>query len=194
MANDEIGGPWVDSDEQGPDASDDPDTSQGPARLAEAVSRDDVPEGEDAIPPAPLWAMWIRMHSLRRMEPGEEGRIRRRLGDDDDAVYVVEDGPDHCMVGRRVGQAPDGCVYCLVGRISLETFADVVAGDVALADVFSEARDISLCGVFEEDEAASNVFLVQHYRRPRDVPADYLPSSPFLEFTDDPDGEADDPR
>jgi hypothetical protein len=81
-----------------------------------------------------------------------------------------------------------------VGRISLDTYADVLAGDVALADVFSESRDISLCGVFEEDEAASNVFLVQHYRRPRDVPADYLPSSPFLEFTDDPDGEADDPR
>jgi len=162
-----------------------------PASLVEPVSRDDGPEGEDDIPPAPLWAMRTRMHSLRRLEPGEEGRIRRRLGIDDDTVYVVDDGPDHCMVGRRVGQAPDGCVYCLVGRISLEEYADVAAGDMALADVFSDARDISLCGVFEEDEAASNVFLVQHYRRPRDVPADYLPSSPFLEFTDDPNGEAD---
>jgi len=91
------------------------------------------------------------------------------------------------MVGRRVGRAPDGCVYCLVARISLEQYGDMVAGELDLTDVFTDARDISLCGVFEEDEVAANVLLVQHYRRSRQVPADYLPPSPFLEFTDDPD-------
>ena len=30
--------------------------------------------GEDDIPPAPLWAMRTRMHSLRRLEPGDEDR------------------------------------------------------------------------------------------------------------------------
>ncbi len=69
------------------------------------------------------------------------------------------------------------------------SIADLVAGELTGSDVFSDARDISLCGVFEEEGAASQVFLVQHYRRPRDVPADYLPSSPFLEFTDDPEEE-----
>jgi hypothetical protein len=172
-ANEDIGQPPV-----SPDA--DPALSEGPGAP-------DLPDGEDAIPPAPLWAMGIRMHTHRRLEPGEEGRIRRRWGDDDAAVYVVDDGPDHCMVGRRVGQAPDGCVYCLVARISLEQYSDVVAGDLEPTEVFSDARDISLCGVIGEDEDSANVFLVQHYRRPRDVPADYLPASPFLEFIDDAD-------
>jgi hypothetical protein len=144
---------------------------------------------EDDIPPAPLWAMRIRMHSLRRLEPGEEGRIRRRLGDDDDALYFIDDGPDHCMVGRRVGHAPDGCVYCLVARISLDRYTDLVDGDVDRTEAFADARDISLCGVFEADESASNVFLVQHYGRPHDLPDDYLPSSPYLEFTDNPNEE-----
>jgi hypothetical protein len=184
MANEDMGAPTAAPDDE------EPVTSGDATGIAELAPRSDVPEGEDDIPPAPLWAMRTRMHSLRHLDPGEEGRIRRRLGADDDAVYVIDDGPDHCMVGRRVGEAPDGCVYCLVARISLEEYADVVAGVVALTEVFSDARDISLCGVFEQDEASSNVFLVQHYRRPRDVPADYLPSSPFLEFTDDADGES----
>jgi hypothetical protein len=161
------------------DLSDLPDSDEGGEGTA---------EDEDDIPPAPLWAMTNRMHSLRRTEPGEESYIRRRVGDDD-ALYVIDDGPDHCMIGRRVGHAPDGCVYCLVARITLEQYADLVAGELSGRDVFSEARDISLCGVFEEEGAASQVFLVQHYRRPRDVPADYLPPSPFLEFTDDPEEE-----
>ena len=75
--------------------------------------------------------MTTRMHSNRRSKPEEEGYIRRRLGTDDEALYVMDDGPDHCMVGSPGGAgAPDGCVYCLVARISLEQFGDLVAGDV----------------------------------------------------------------
>ncbi|MDR3650194.1 MAG: hypothetical protein P4L20_13955, partial [Acidimicrobiales bacterium] len=173
MANGEVGGPVV-----GPDGD-----SDG--------------EGELDIPPAPLWAMRVRMHSHRHPDPGEEGRIRRRLGTGDDTLYVIDDGLDHCMVGRRVGRASDGCTYCLVARISLDRYTDLEAGDVAPAAAFAESRDISLCGVFEEEQAA-NVVLVQHYTRPRDVPLDYLPPSPFLEFTEDPEdpddpGDPDDP-
>src|SRR5580698_3702188 len=105
MANEEIGGP--------PAAPDDhPQSTEDAASI-------EVPEGEDDIPAAPLWAMRTRMHSNRRLEPGEEGRIRRRVGEGDDSVYVIDDGLDHCMVGRRVGKASDGCVYCLVARIPL---------------------------------------------------------------------------
>ena len=149
---------------------------------------DELPDGEDEIASATWLAMRIRMHSHRRLEAGDEGRIRRRWGDDDDAVYVIDDGPDHCMVGRLVGLAPD-CVYCLVGRISSERYEDVEVGDLDWTEVFAEARDISLCGVVEDEGASGNVFLVQHYRRARQVPADYLPGSPFLEFTDAPDPE-----
>ncbi len=150
---------------------------------------DGAPDGEDDIPPAPLWAMKVRMHTRRHSEPGEEGRIRRCLGEGDDALYVIDDGPDHCMVGRRVGRASDGCTYCLVARVPLDRYVDLVAGDVVAAEAFSGARDISLCGVFEADRAA-NVFVVQHYRHQRDVPFDYLPPSPFIEFTDDSDDQA----
>ncbi len=149
----------------------------------------ELPPGEDEIASAPMLAMSTRLHSHRRPGPGEEGRIRRRWGDDVDAVYVIDDGPDHCMVGRWVGQAPD-CSYCLVARISLEQYEDIEVGELDWSEVFSDARDISLCGVVDEEEAASNVFVVQHYRRRRDVPHDYLPGSPILEFTDEPDGES----
>jgi hypothetical protein len=184
MGDEEVGASPEEPDDWGLAPIDEPTVSAPPVV--------DLPPGEDHIPPAPLAAMRTRMHSNRRLEPGDEGRIRRRLGDDDDdAVYVIDDGPDHCMVGRRVGGAPDGCVYCLVARVSLEGYADIVAGAVDRDDVYSDARDISLCGVFEDGDAASNVFLVQHYRRPRDVPADYLPPTPFLEFTDDVEGDVD---
>lgn len=143
--------------------------------------------GDDEIPAAPLWAMTNRMHTRRRAEEGEEGYIFSRLGRGDETLYVIDDGADHAMVGRRVGRAPDGCVYCLVARIPLERYGDLVSGDLVLAEAFTGARDISLCGVFEGGPTASNVFVVQHYRRPRDVPPDYLPPSPFLEFTDDTD-------
>jgi hypothetical protein len=190
MANEEVGdaptgpdgaGSWDAADAPEPvdalDPADEPDPVEPP---------DSGIEGEDHIPGAPLWAMTTRMHANRRKEPGEEGRIRRRLGDDvDAAVYVIDDGADHCMVGRRVGRAPDGCVYCLVARISLDSFGDVLAGDVDRDELFSDARDISLCAVFDDEQAASNVLLVQHYRRVRDVPAEYLPPSPFIEFTDE---------
>ena len=149
-------------------------------------------DGEDGIPVAPLWAMKTRMHSLRRLEPGDEDRIRARLGSGDEAVYFIDDGPDHCMVGRRVGRGSAGCVYCLVARISLDRYADLVEGDVDVTEAFADARDISLCGVFEAEQAVPNVILVQHYRRARDVPGDYLPPSPYIEFTDSPEEEDED--
>ncbi len=161
----------------------------GASEEPEDSEESEEPEAEDEVPPALLGAMTNRMHSHRRLQPDEEDYIQRRLGSGDDAVYVIDDGPDHCMVGRRVGHAPDGCVYCLVARISLDRYTDLVAGDVARVDAFSDARDISLCGVFEEEQTASNVILVQHYSHPRDVPLDYLPPSPFIEFTDNPDPE-----
>lgn len=152
---------------------------------------DGATDGEDEIPAALLWAMRTRMHSRRHLEPGEDGHILRCLGTGDDALYVIDDGIDHCMVGRLVGHASDGCTYCLVARISLGQYADLEEGDLAGADVFSDARDISLCGVFAAEQAASNVILVQHYTHPGDVPVDYLPPSPFIEFTDDSESDAD---
>ena len=86
--------------------------------------------GEDDIPSAPLWAMRPACTPV-----GASSRGRRVASDaggrgDDDAVYVIDDGPDHCMVGRSGGPRAGRCVYCLVARISLEQYADIEAGEL----------------------------------------------------------------
>jgi hypothetical protein len=143
---------------------------------------------DDAIPPPPLWAMRDRMHAHRPMAADEPGRVHRRLGDGDAALYVTDDGPDHCMISRQVGRSADGCVYCLVGRIPLYRYEELAQGEVAPAEAFADARDLCLCGVFEAERSASNVILVRHYRGVGSVPAEYLPPAPFLEFADPVDG------
>jgi hypothetical protein len=181
-------GPERSAASHAPPATDDTAPSTGDAPPATG----DTPPGpsEDDLAVAVLGAMHNRMHSNHRLAPGEDGYIRHTVGDGDDAVLVIDDGPDHCMVGHAVGQAPDDCFYALVARIALDQYADVLSGDLDPTELFTDARDISLCGVVVEEDEVSNVFLVQHYRRVRAVPADYLPGSPFLEFTDDPDVEA----
>ncbi len=142
-------------------------------------------DSEETIPSALLLALKDRMHSSRSCEPGEPGYVHHRLGVADEAIYVIDDGKDHCMVGRLVGETPNGCAYCLVARISLYRCVQLADGDVSLTEAFSDARDLSLCGVFEEEHGLSNVLLVQHYKSVDDIPPDYLPPSPFLEFTDE---------
>jgi len=39
--------------------------------------------------------------------------------------------------------------------------------------------------VYEEEGMASEVIVVQHYPHFADVPTDYLPPSPFIDFDDD---------
>ena len=142
-------------------------------------------EPEGTIPPAPLWAMKDRRHYFGLAGHGDVERIRTAVGQGDGAVYFIDDGHGHCMVGRRVGAPPDGSIYCLVARVSLERYLQIQNGEVSTSEAFSDAHDISLCGVFEDESMVSEVILVEHYRHPDDVPAEYLPPSPFIEFTDD---------
>ena len=142
-------------------------------------------EPEGTIPPAPLWAMKDRRHFFGLPGHGDVERIRTGVGQGDGAVYFIDDGHSHCMAGRRVGAAPDGSIYCLVGRVTIERYLQILNGELSSAESFSEAHDIALCGVFEDESMVSEVIAVQHYRHPDDVPADYLPPNPFIEFTDD---------
>jgi hypothetical protein len=143
---------------------------------------EDEPEG--TIPPAPLWAMKDRRHFFGTLGHGDAVRIRRALGIGDEAVHFIDDGRTHCMVGRRVGRAPDGCVYCLVGRIKLDRYEDLDTGQAPLSQAFSDAHDIALLGVFEDDSMSSEVFLVKHFGHAGDVPDEYLPPNPFIDFAD----------
>jgi hypothetical protein len=136
------------------------------------------------VPPAPLWAMKDRRHHVEF--PGTEVEndhlIREVVGSGDLALYFIDDGREHCMVARRVGATAEGLVYCLIGRVKIEDYEDLLNANAAPTEIFSKAHDISLCAVSENDADASEVTLIEHYRHSSDIPADYLPPSPFIEF------------
>jgi hypothetical protein len=142
-------------------------------------------EPEDLIPPAALWAMKYRRHLHLTLTPREDERLRDCLGGGDGAVYVIDDGGNHCMIGRLVGADEDGSTYSLVGRITAEAYERYAEARSPLEDIYSEAKDLSLCGVYAAPGAVSNVLAVEKYRGPGDVPPEYLPGRPFLEFADD---------
>jgi hypothetical protein len=138
------------------------------------------------IPICALWAMKYKQHG--HLFGKAEAVIRKQLGEGDHSIYVIDDGRKHCLVSRNVGTTPDGCTYCLVGQIDVGVYERLV-DDATLTDtIFSEARDLSLCSVYENEQAVSNVLDVQSFAHVEDVPSDYLPPHPRIEFTDVPDG------
>jgi hypothetical protein len=166
----------------------------GVARLPEPlVGRDqtspleeDEPEG--VVPPCPLWAMKERRHVQWHLLPAHKRheRLRQCLGAGDDAIYVIDDGGHHVMLGRRVGAHADECEYCLIGRAPRERYEDLRSRLVPPADAFADAREITLCGVAVADSVlSSNVFDVDRYESPADIPVEYRPGAPFLAFDED---------
>ena len=143
-----------------------------------------IGESVGSIPPGPLWTMKYLRHGqhgpLTGHDAPEELRLAVTAGDE--ILYVIDDGASHCMVARRVGTAPDGCLYCLVARVKIEDVQDVREGvGTALRPLLPRA-ELTLCGVVEG--SVSNVVRVASYRKYRDVPDEYLPPAPFIEFPD----------
>jgi hypothetical protein len=138
---------------------------------------------EEAIPAALWLAMKDRKHHHGLLEDTDSGYLRTCLGGAESALCFVDDGGDHCMVSRLVGSSSDGCEYCLVARVPSYRFEELRNGNIPVGSAFSDARDISLCCVFE-DGRTSDVTVVEHYRHSGDIPGDYLPPSPLIEFTD----------
>ena len=146
----------------------------------------DTDEPEGTIPPAPLWAMKDRRHvqwaDLVGFPPT---RIREALPVGDDAVYAIEDGHHHVIVGRVVGTVLDGCHYALVGRIPLSTYEGIRDGKVSPAAAFKDAEDVALCGIdIDQQDKASDIFVVDFYGHGSAVPAAYLPGRPAIEFAE----------
>lgn len=147
---------------------------------------EDEPEG--VVPPCPLWAMKERRHVQWHLLPSHRRheRVRDRLGDGDEAVYVIDDGDRHVTLGRRVGAHADECEYCLVGRATRERYGELRDGSVALARAFDGATELALCGVaVAESVLSSNVFDVSRFATSADVPARYLPGAPYLQLDED---------
>jgi hypothetical protein len=142
-------------------------------------------DSESPIPPPALWAMKYRRHLHLTLNSRHQERLRARLGEGDGAVYVIDDGAGHTMVSRVVGTDEQGSTYCLVGRITAETYDRYGVDRASPEGVFSHARDLCLCSVFAAPEAVSNIVVSEKYRTIDDVPREYLPPHPLLEFADD---------
>ena len=160
--------------------------SRGPIGVGEPLPEpdqsspleEDEPEG--TIPSCPLWAIKDRRHVQWSEIVGlPPKRIRDAFGDGDDTVYLIDDGHHHVMVGRKVGTVRDGCQYALVGRAPISTYETLQAGRLLPVAAFDEAKDVALCGVdVDENDKASDIFVVESYGEASAVPSDYLPGRP----------------
>ncbi len=143
-------------------------------------------------------AMKILQHHQVRADPDQQDHHLHCFGSGDAALYAIEDGVKRLIIGRGVGRDGEGCIYCLVGTSSPALLATLNAGEVAPTEAFDDAAELTLCSVFQADHAplrhfrltalnrpVSNVVLVRHYKRIRDVPVEYRPGQPFLQFTDE---------
>jgi hypothetical protein len=164
--------------------------SPGPIGVGEPLSKpeqsspleEDEPEG--TIPSCPLWAMKDRRHVQWSEIVGfPPRRIRHAFGNGDDTVYLIDDGHHHVMVGRKVGTVSDGCQYALVGRALISVYESLQADQLRPSAAFDQARDVALCGVdVDENDEASDIFVVRSYGDLSAVPSDYLPGRPSVDF------------
>jgi len=144
-------------------------------------------DSDGAMPPFALWTMKYLQHG--HLFSKAESVIRESYGDGDHVVYVMDDGRKHCLISRLVGTSSEGCVYPLVGRITIEAYERLVDDHTLTDRIFDEADSLCLCAVFEAREAVSNVSVVRSFAGVDEVPPEYLPPGPALTFTDVPDGE-----
>jgi hypothetical protein len=152
------------------------------------VPKTSTPLQEDAadssIPTFALWSMKYLRHGHLFGRAGTE--IRQSIGEGDHVIYILDDGRNHCLVSRKVGASSDGCTYCLVARIPIATYDELVAG-ASPDSSFAEGRSFSLCAVFEAQDGVSNVAVSERYDAVDEVPAEYLPPNPPIWFTELPE-------
>jgi hypothetical protein len=147
---------------------------------------EDEPEGN--IPPCPLWAMKERRHIQWHLLPSHSrhSRIRDVVGSGDDLVYVIDDGPHHVMLGRRIGEVQGEVEYCLLGRDDLAVYEALRGGQLEMTNAFDTAHELEICGVaVEEDIRSSNIFDVTRFNDFSEVPEEYRPGAPYLHLNED---------
>ena len=88
------------------------------------------------------------------------------------------------MIGHRVGQTRDGCVYSLTARVTKETFQSLASGAISGKQAFLDSTEAGLSGTVEEP-GVSNVFDVDFTSVRRTSLREYLPPAPFIEFAQD---------
>ena len=140
------------------------------------------PEDEAEIPAGVLWPM----KQQRGFHPfaGSEGRFRVAIGEGAGAVYAIDDGARWAIIGRAVGETPQGLAYSLVGRVKGVDLEFARSGQTPVEELLSAATGLALYSTLVAPRGGvSNVLLIETYRSIRDVPAEYLPPNPPIEFT-----------
>lgn len=134
---------------------------------------------EGLLPPYALWSMKYLRHGgfLSR----SEWEIRDRFGDGPNTVYVIDDDRKNCLMSRMVGEDSDGTMYCLIARIGVASYEQLIDG-ASPQTIFAGARDLRHCAVFEALGAVSNVSVVESFDNCDEVPSEYLPPHPPVEF------------
>jgi hypothetical protein len=155
------------------------------------VPKESTPLHEDGtdgvVPTFALWAMKYQRHA--HLLSRAESEIRERYGSGDRSIYVIDDGRKHCMIARMVGTSPDGCTICLVAHITMQAYEDLIDHPSLCDAIFTDAQEPALCAVFEAEEAVSNVAVIQSFATADEVPAEYLPPHPPIEFAELPGAE-----
>lgn len=130
---------------------------------------------DGAIPELPLLAMKEHRHTQWSEVLGVGGHLPLRLeiGDGDEALFAIDDGKHHAVVGRVAATSPS-CTYVLVGRITMDELEGLVDGTVAITTAFAGAVEIALLGVASVDSVAStNIFAVDRYPSAAAIPSAY---------------------
>lgn len=68
-----------------------------------------------------------------------------------------------------MGAAPDGCVYSLVARIGYSTYQSLSTGAISGSEAFARSHQAGLVAT-AEGGGVSNVFDVEHYPQPGEIP------------------------
>jgi hypothetical protein len=143
---------------------------------------EDEPEG--TVPASPLFAMKERRHEQWGLF-GHPDRIRQCVGSGDAAVYVIDDGKHHRMIGHRVGASRDGVIYSLVARVDRATHESLASGSISGAEAFARSHEAGLVATTDGTSEVANLFDVAHYAQPDEIPAEYLPPQPYITFEKD---------
>lgn len=136
-------------------------------------------DGEGVLPRYALWSMKYLRHA--HLFSRSDWEIQECFGDEANAMYVIDDGRKSCLISRLVGKDADGTTYCLVARVPVASYEQLVDGASSQA-IFAAASDFYLCAVFEALDAVSNVSVVESFDTSEEVPSAYLPPHPPVEF------------
>ncbi|MGH9008085.1 MAG: hypothetical protein ACRDV6_10335 [Acidimicrobiales bacterium] len=114
---------------------------------------------------------------------GPEDRFRVAFGEGDGVVYAIDDGPRRAIIGRILGESPQGLSSSLVGRVKAVDVEFVRSGQMTVQELLSSATGLALFNTLVAPRGGvSNVLLIERYRRLQDVPTEYLPPSPPIEL------------